>query len=74
MPPEYITKGEYEKREAELRAEHKEDLFKLKKQIQEHRARYEEREKLVSRLWTERLVYISIIIVVVTLFVAVTSM
>ena len=58
MPPEYITKEEYEKREAEIR----EQIFKLKKQIQEQRAREEERDKLKDRLWTERIVYITIII------------
>jgi len=57
MSPDY-AKEEYEKLKAELRAEYKEDLFKLKKQIQEQRAREEEREKLVSRLWTERIIYI----------------
>jgi len=69
MPPEYITKEEYEKFKAEFRAEYKEDLFKLRKQIQEQRAREEEREKLISRLWTERIVYIGIIIAAVTLIV-----
>ena len=53
MAPEYITREEYEKREAELRAEYKEDLFKLRKQIQEQRVREEERDKLKDRLWTE---------------------
>ena len=65
MPPEYVTKGEYEKlveRYEKLREEYKADLFKLKKQFQERMAREEEREKLVSRLWMERVVYISIII------------
>ncbi|MDI6810307.1 MAG: hypothetical protein QMD80_01265 [archaeon] len=58
MPPEYITKEEYEKREAEVR----EQIFKLRKQLQEQRAREEERDKLKDRLWTERIVYITIII------------
>ena len=58
MPPEYITKEEYEKHEAEVR----EEIFKLRKQIQEQRAREEERDKLKDRLWTERIVYITIII------------
>jgi len=58
MPPEYITKEEYEKREAEI----KEQIFKLRKQIQEQKAREEERDKLKDRLWTERIVYITIII------------
>jgi len=39
MPPEYITREEYEKREAKLRKEYNEKLFKLRKQIQEQRAR-----------------------------------
>ena len=58
MPPEYITKEEYEK----LREEFNEKLFKLRKQIQEQRAREEERDKLKDRLWIERIVYITIII------------
>ncbi|RJS69153.1 hypothetical protein CW713_05805 [Methanophagales archaeon] len=61
-PPEYITKEEYEKREAKLREEYNEKLLKLRKQIQEQRAREEERDKLKDRLWTERIVYITIII------------
>ena len=51
MPPEYITKEEY-----------MDDMHKLKKEIQEQRARDEERQKLINRLWMERVVYISIII------------
>jgi len=39
MPPEYITKEEYEKREAEIR----EEIFKLRKQIQKQIVREEER-------------------------------
>jgi len=81
MPPEY-AKGEYEKLKAELRAEYKEDLFKLKKQIQEQRAREEEREKqeekliaekekMLSRLWMERVVYIGIIIGAVSILVTI---
>ena len=65
MPPEYITKEEYKElveRYEKLEKEYKEDLFKLKKQIQEQRAREEERDKLKDRLWTERIVYITIII------------
>jgi len=69
MPPEYITKEEYEKLRGELkeefgklREEYNEKLFKLRKQIQEQRAREEERDKLKDRLWTERIVYITIII------------
>ncbi|RJS69150.1 hypothetical protein CW713_05820 [Methanophagales archaeon] len=58
MPPEYITKEEYEKHEAEIR----EQIFKLKKQIQEQRAREEKRDKLKDGLRTERIVYITIII------------
>ena len=58
MPPEYITKEEYERREAEIR----EQIFKLRKQIQEQRAQEEERDKLKDRLWTERIMYITIII------------
>jgi len=69
------TREEYEKREAELRAEYKEDLFKLKKQIQEQRACEEERakvtEKMLSRLWMERVVYISIIIGAVSILVTI---
>lgn len=75
MPPEY-TKGEYEKLRGELkeefgklREEYNEKLFKLRKQIQEQRAREEERDKLISRLWTERIVYISTIIAAVTIIV-----
>ena len=48
MPPEYITKEEYEKgyeklveRYEKLEKEYNEKLFKLKKQIQEQRAREE---------------------------------
>ncbi len=67
MPPEYVTKGEYEK----LRDEHKEEMFKLRKQIQEQRAREEEREKLVSRLWMERVVYISIIVAAVSILITI---
>ena len=70
MPPEYITKEEYEKgyeklveRYEKLEKEYNEKLFKLRKQIQEEqRAREEERDKLKDRLWTERIVYITIII------------
>ena len=69
MPPEYITKEEYEKgyeklveRYEKLEKEYNEKLFKLRKQIQEQRAREEERDKLKDRLWTERIVYITIII------------
>jgi len=65
MAPEYITKEEYKElveRYEKLEKEYKEDLFKLKKQIQEQRAREEERDKLKDRLWTERIVYITIII------------
>ena len=69
MPPEYITKEEYEKgyeklveRYEKLEKEYNEKLFKLRKQIQEQRAREEERDKLKDRLWTERFVYITIII------------
>ncbi len=55
MSPEYVTKEEY-----------REGIFKLKKEIQEQRARYEGREKvmerMISRLWMERVIYISIII------------
>jgi len=58
MSPEYITKEEYERREAEIR----EQIFKLRKQIQEQRAQEEERDKLKDRLWTERIMYITIII------------
>ena len=65
MPPEYVTREEYERI--------REEIFKIKKAIQEQKARDEEREKqrekliaerekVVSRLWTERIVYISIII------------
>ncbi len=64
MPPEY-AKEEYEKLREELREvreEYNEKLFKLRKQIQEQRAREEERDKLKDRLWTERIVYITIII------------
>jgi len=57
MPPEYITKEE-ERREAEIR----EQIFKLRKQIQEQRAQEEERNKLKDRSRTERIVYITIII------------
>ncbi len=73
MPPEYVTKEEYEKLRGELRGEyeklrekHEGELFKLKKQFQERMAREEEREKLVSRFWMERVVYISIIIAAIT--------
>jgi len=69
MPPEYITKEEYEKgyeklveRYEKFEKEYNEKLFKLRKQIQEQRAREEERDKLKDRLWTERIVYITIII------------
>ena len=65
MPPEYITKEEYKElveRYEKLEKEYNEKLFKLKKQIQEQRAREEERDKLKDRLWTERIVYITIII------------
>jgi len=69
MPPEYITKEEYEKgyeklveRYEKLEKEYNEKLSKLRKQIQEQRAREEERDKLKDRLWTERIVYITIII------------
>ena len=69
MPPEYITKEEYEKgyeklveRYEKLEKEYNEKLFKLRKQIQEQSAREEERDKLKDRLWTERIVYITIII------------
>ncbi len=51
MPPEYVTREEY-----------MEGMHKLKKEIQEQRARDEERQKLINRLWMERVVYISIII------------
>ncbi len=64
MPPEY-AKGEYEKLREELgevREEYNEKLFKLRKQIQEQRAHEEERDKLKDRLWTERIVYITILI------------
>ena len=74
MPPEYITKEEYEK----LREEFNEKLFKLRKQIQEERAREEERakvmEKMLSRLWAERMIYVSIIIAVVSIFVTIIVM
>jgi len=65
MPPEYITKEEYKElveRYEKLEKEYNEKLFKLRKQIQEQRAREEERDKLKDRLWTERIVYITIII------------
>ena len=42
MPPEYITKEEYEKREAEIR----EEIFKLRKQIQKQIVREEERWRI----------------------------
>ena len=82
MPPEYITREEYEKgyeklveRYEKLEKEYKEDLFKLKKQIQEQRACEEERakvtEKMLSRLWMERVVYISIIIGAVSILVTI---
>jgi hypothetical protein len=89
MPPEYAPKEEYEKLKGEykkLKSELKEDyerfesdeLLKLRNQFQEHIAWYEEREKkqekLINRPRTERLMYISIIIVAVTLLVSVTSM
>lgn len=67
MPPGYITKGEYEKREAEV----KEQIFKLRKQLQEQRAHEEERDKLKDRLWTERIVYITIIIGAVSILVTI---
>jgi len=65
MAPEYITKEEYKElveRYEKLEKEYNEKLFKLRKQIQEQRAREEERDKLKDRLWTERIVYITIII------------
>lgn len=73
MPPEYVTREEYEKIRAEIRAEYTEEIFKIRKAIQEQKARDEEREKqreklieergkMISRLWTERIVYISILI------------
>ena len=81
MPPEYITKEEYEKgyeklveRYEKLEKEYNEKLFKLRKQIQEQRAREEERDKLKDRLWTERIVYITIIIAAVTLIVTMMMM
>ena len=74
MPPEYITKEEYGK----LREEFNEKLFKLRKQIQEERAREEERakvmEKMLSRLWAERMIYVSIIIAAVSIFVTIIVM
>jgi len=72
MPPEYITKGEYKElveKYERLKEKYEGDLFKLRKQIQEQRARDEEREKLKDRLWTERIVYITIIIAAITLIV-----
>ena len=65
MPPEYVTREDYERI--------REEMFKIRKAVQEQKARdeekeklreklIEEREKVVSRLWTERIVYISIII------------
>jgi len=88
MPPEYITKEEYEKLREEygklreeygkLREEFNEKLFKLRKQIQEERAREEERakvmEKMLSRLWAERMIYVSIIIAAVSIFVTIIVM
>ncbi len=77
MPPEYITKGEYKELVAKyekLKEEYKEDLFKLKKQFQEQMAREEEREKLVSRLWTERIVFVTIIIGAVSILVTIILM
>jgi len=65
MPPEYITREEYKElveRCEKLEKEYNEKLFKLRNQIQEQRAREEERDKLKDRLWTERIVYITIII------------
>ena len=56
MAPEYITKEEYKElveRYEKLEKEYNEKLFKLRKQIQEQRAREEERDKLKDRLWTE---------------------
>ena len=84
MPPEY-AKEEYEKLRGELkeefgklREEYNAKLFKLRKQIQEERAREEERakvtEKMLSRLWMERVVYISIIIGAVSILVTIIMM
>lgn len=74
MPPEYVTKEEYEKlgeKYEKLREKHEGDLFKLKKQFQERMAREEEREKLISGLWMERVVYISIIIAIVSVLITI---
>jgi len=45
--PEYVTK---------------EEMFKLKKEFQEFKARQEEKDKLIDSFWKERIAYISIIV------------
>ena len=50
----------------------------MRKQIQEERAREEEiakvMEKMLSRLWAERMIYVSIIIAAVSIFVTIIVM
>ena len=45
--PEYVTK---------------EEIIKLKKELQEFKARQEEKDKLIDSFWKERIAYISIIV------------
>jgi hypothetical protein len=40
----------------------REEIFKLRKEFQEYRAKNEERERWIQRFWRERITYISIIV------------
>ncbi len=52
----------------------REEIYKLKKEFQEYKAKIEEREKWMNRFWKERLMYISIIVGLVMGFISIRIM